>query len=870
MNLSDRIRSVMAIDPAAVEIDFRGEAITWGAIAELVAGIDRLLSAAGIGPAAPVGLLLRNRPEMFAAILATIASERCIVCVNPMQGEAKLAADLEALQAPALVATAGDWRSSVVRDAAQRTGSLAIALDRTAEPPAQSVPGLEQRGPGPHRGDAPGVAVEMLTSGTTGPPKRIQLRTDAFAKSLLGASHYESNRSEVPTLQKSFALISGPLVHIGGMFHCVKSAVDGRPVCLLERFDVEAWVDAVRRHRPKVTGLVPSAMKMVMDADVAPEDLSSLRAVTTGTAPLAPELQAAFEERYGIPVLITYGATEFAGAVAGWTIRDHRDFGASKRGSVGRAHPGCALRIVEPESGALLGIDETGLLEVLSEQAPAEGWVRTADRARIDADGFVWIEGRADGAINRGGFKIDPATVARSLERHPAIREAAVVGLPDERLGEVPVAVYELSEGAMQPTEEELLDFAREHLARYFVPTQIRAVDADSTHAVAQAEPARAPGALSRGLISMSRQRLRVGIVGVGWGALVHVPAFRAVEGFEVAAICSRRSERVAAAAERLDIADTSTDWGSFVEREDLDLIAVTPPVTLHREMSLAAIEAGKHLLCEKPLALTAEDARVIRDAAERRRTVAATCFELRWSRERLAIWDWVRSGALGEPYHLRIFQSAGYWHPDHAPQSDWMYRREEGGGYLMGLQSHDIDFALTLLGPPEAIAADVKTTVARRTLADGREIEVDADDTATLLIRFRSGATATLSSQVVGAHTSGARLELVGRDGTLVSDGREIRAGSAKQGDLTALPLSDREPASGVDLGQRRSAAMVRAQALMLEDWLPAFEGGDPARPIPTLRDGWRVQQLIDAARSSSEGAGWVPVASEASGAHG
>jgi predicted dehydrogenase len=365
----------------------------------------------------------------------------------------------------------------------------------------------------------------------------------------------------------------------------------------------------------------------------------------------------------------------------------------------------------------------------------------------------------------------------------------------------------------------------------------------------------------------MAKQNIRVGIIGVGWGALVHVPAFRAVDGFEVASLCSRQPERVAAAAKRLDITDTSTDWASFVERDDLDLIAVSPPVTLHREVSIAAIEAGKHLLCEKPLALTAEDARAILDAAERKGTVAATCFELRWNRERLAIWDWVRSGALGEPYHLRIFQSADYWHPKHAPQSDWMYRRDEGGGYLMGLQSHDIDFAIALLGEPEAIVADVKTTVARRTLADGREIEVDADDTATILIRFRSGATATLSSQVVGAHTSGARFELVGREGTLISDGKEIRAGSVKDADLAVMPFSNREPASGVDLGQRRSAAMVRAQALMLEDWRPALDGRDPARPIPTLRDGWRVQQLIDAARASSAGAGWVQVDSDDEG---
>ena len=352
---------------------------------------------------------------------------------------------------------------------------------------------------------------------------------------------------------------------------------------------------------------------------------------------------------------------------------------------------------------------------------------------------------------------------------------------------------------------------------------------------------------------------MRVGVVGVGWGALVHVPAYRAVEGFEVRALCSRQPDRVRAAADRLLVEDTSTDWRSFVERTDLDLISVSAPVTLHRDLAIATIEAGKHLLCEKPLALSGEQAREILDAAEKKGTIAATCFELRWSRERLAIWDWVRSGALGDPYHLRIHQSAGYWHPGHAPQSEWMYRREQGGGYLNGLQSHDIDFAIALLGEPKAVAADVKTTLPRRTMADGREVEVDADDTASILLRFAGGATAALVSSVVGANTAGTRFELVGSEGTILSNGSEIRAGTARDSGLSPLPFSSREPASGADVGDRRSSAMVRAMALMLEDWMPALDGKLPARPIPTLREGWRVQQVIDAARASSEGEGWV-----------
>ncbi len=478
MDLGQRVRSVMAIDPGAVAIEFEGVPVDWAMMTRLVDGIEGTLLESGVAAGESVGLLLRNRPEMVAAMLAAILNERCIVTINPQQGEAKLTEEIGSLRVSAIIGTVEDWTSSAVREAADLAGSVAIVLDRKAELPVRRVTTLEQPGPGPHHRASSGVAVEMLTSGTTGPPKRIELRAEALAKSLLSAEHYELNRPAEPTLRKTFAILSSPVVHVGGIFHCLKAAVDGRPICLLERFSVAAWREAIRRHRPKVASLVPSAMKMVMDANVPKADLTSLRAVTSGTAPLTPELQAAFEERYGIPVLAMYGATEFAGGVAGWSIRDHRDFGREKRGSVGRAHPGCELRVVDPESGGPVGTDEQGLLQVKGEQLPQSGWVGTSDLARIDSDGFLWILGRADGVINRGGFKVDPAAVARALECHDAIREAAVVGLPDERLGEVPVAVYELRGDVEAPSEEELSDFAKAHLTRYFVPTRFLAVDA--------------------------------------------------------------------------------------------------------------------------------------------------------------------------------------------------------------------------------------------------------------------------------------------------------------------------------------------------------------------------------------------------------
>src|SRR5262249_38365810 len=146
-----------------------------------------------------------------------------------------------------------------------------------------------------------------------------------------------------------------------------------------------------RRHQPATASLVPAALRMVLDADVPPDALRSIRSVVSGTAPLSPADAEAFLAKYGIPVLASYGATEFGGGVAGWNLADHRQFSAAKRGSVGRAHPGCELRVVAPENGEVLGADADGLLEVKAAQLGNGGtWVRTTDLARIDADGFLW------------------------------------------------------------------------------------------------------------------------------------------------------------------------------------------------------------------------------------------------------------------------------------------------------------------------------------------------------------------------------------------------------------------------------------------------------------------------------------------------
>ena len=464
--LAERIAAVLAIDPAVPAIEFAGRWRTWGELAATVESVAAHLPVAGTR----IGVLLRNRPAPVAFLLGALRAGACVVAIDPQRGAERIAHEVTALD---LACVAGE-----PDDLARLVGTESTATTLCARDVGSAVE-VRNKGAAEDRPTRPGVAVQMLTSGTTGPPKRIDLSYETLRRVLVGAKHYESNRDAGLRLRAGVAVVNSPLVHLGGLFRVLQCVTDGRSFALLERFTVGTWVDAVRRHRPATASLVPAALRMVLEADVDPADLSSVRSVISGTAPLSPDDAEAFLDKYRIPVLGSYAATEFGGGVAGWNLADHRAFWAAKRGSVGRAHEGCALRVVDPGDGHVLGVDTEGLLEVKAAQLGAgSAWIRTTDLARIDADGFLWILGRADRVIIRGGFKVRPDDVRAALERHPGVRGAAVVSRPDPRLGAVPVAAVELRDGQEPCTAQDLLAHAAATLARYELPAEIRIVDA--------------------------------------------------------------------------------------------------------------------------------------------------------------------------------------------------------------------------------------------------------------------------------------------------------------------------------------------------------------------------------------------------------
>ena len=218
---------------------------------------------------------------------------------------------------------------------------------------------------------------------------------------------------------------------------------------------------------------------LVDSADVT--DLAPLRYVRSITAPLSPLQGRRFADKFGVTVLNSYGQAEL-GEVVGWTVADAREH-PEKLGAAGRPHPGVQIKIVDDDgrtapTGAVgrLLVRSHQVGEGLGDRVDDDGYVDTGDLARTDGDGFVWIEGRASDVINRGGNKVFPDQVEEVLRLSPAVDDAAVVAVADERLGEVPVALVVALPGRI-PDAAALERLCREHLAPYKVPVAFTVVD---------------------------------------------------------------------------------------------------------------------------------------------------------------------------------------------------------------------------------------------------------------------------------------------------------------------------------------------------------------------------------------------------------
>ena len=446
--------------------------------------IAAALRGGGVEPGAAVGVMLPNGVDVIATLFGVWQAGGVYVPLNPRLTDDEVAHVLDSVEPVVIVTTA---------DRADRFAlPVVVAADDGALTSRNGIGATARR-------HDPDVALIQFTSGTTGRPKPVlllhsgvltlldgvitKLRAGAAAKPVGPDGTVAAPKPPMPNL------IPVSLSLWAGIYNVLFALRVGAAVVILDGFDPADFAATVRRHGIRSTVLPPAAMTMLAD-DPTIDDLAPLRFVRSITAPLSPLQARRFKDRFGIAVLNSYGQTEIGGEIVGWNAADSREHGEDKLGSVGRPHEGVTIRAVG-EDGTDVEAGEPGELWVLTPALSAgyadggdladrlspDGWFRTGDIGRVDAEGFVWIEGRVSSMINRGGLKVHPGEVEEVLRLDPAVADVAVVGAPDDRLGEVPWAFVVLAPGAaLEP--DALVALSREHLAPYKVPAGFEPIDA--------------------------------------------------------------------------------------------------------------------------------------------------------------------------------------------------------------------------------------------------------------------------------------------------------------------------------------------------------------------------------------------------------
>lgn len=471
-------------DPEAVALIARGESITYGALRERVGALRGGLVGLGLEPGDRVGIICANTPRFVESWLAALGAGLVAVPLNPTSPGPELTTELAAVGARA--ALVGELGAASARDIDRtavpalehlvefRAGDLdgAVAADDLAT--AEPTP-IVDRGPDD-------LAALMFTSGTAGSPRAAMLTHGNLLANL-------DQMQSVPGIARlpddvGFGLL--PMFHIFGLNVVLDGTlVAGSSLVLVERFDPMATLELIRdRGITLVTG--PPTMWAAWAAlpDAPTDAFARVRLGASGAARLSVEIARAIEERYGLRLHEGYGLTETSPVVTTAVGTD------APYGSIGRPLPGVEVRLVDDDGQDVLVGDDGEIWvrgpnvfpgywddrEATAAALDADGWLHTGDVAVVDDDGHLFIVDRAKDLIIVSGFNVYPAEVEAALASHPAVVEAAVVGVPHPHTGEAIRAFVVCAPGA-RVDEDELVAHVGTRLARYKCPNSVEVVD---------------------------------------------------------------------------------------------------------------------------------------------------------------------------------------------------------------------------------------------------------------------------------------------------------------------------------------------------------------------------------------------------------
>jgi len=340
------------------------------------------------------------------------------------------------------------------------------------------------------------ITILMYTAGTTGRPKGVPLRHDAFVSYVLGNVEPASPDAEERNL------LTVPLYHVAGIQAMLAAIYGGRTLVMMRQFEVKEWLDTVQQERATRAMLVPTMLKNIIDyQDFTKYDLSSLQVITYGAASMPFEvISKAIKVLPWVKFINAFGQTETASTITALGPEDHVIEGTEEEKakklkrlsqSIGKPLPDVEVKIVD-EQGKALPPFEIGEIvakgprimtgywqdEQKTKQAfTPDGWLITSDRGWMDEEGYVFLAGRGDDMIIRGGENISPEEVEDVLHSYPKVDEAAVIGVPDPEWGQQPRAIVVLKQG-QAATAEEIMEYCREKLASFKRPRSVVFVDA--------------------------------------------------------------------------------------------------------------------------------------------------------------------------------------------------------------------------------------------------------------------------------------------------------------------------------------------------------------------------------------------------------
>ncbi len=348
---------------------------------------------------------------------------------------------------------------------------------------------------------------------------------------------------------------------------------------------------------------------------------------------------------------------------------------------------------------------------------------------------------------------------------------------------------------------------------------------------------------------------IRIGIIGAGFARSTQIPGFKACSGARIVAIASARREHAEEVAREFGIEHVEDDWRALVDRDDIDLVSIVTPVVTHCEMTLAALDHGKAVLCEKPMAMNAAEALRMTERAREAGVLALIDHELRFLPGRVKMRELVRRGDIGRVRHGKLtFRSDS--RADPTRPWNWWSDVKQGGGALGAIGSHVIDSWRWLLGAEVSdVFGNLATHIRERKDEKGIVRQVTTDDEANVLVHFEGselteGATGNASMSLVEPGQPEHRLELFGTSGALrIEEGGELWHSKTGEGEWRRVETDRGELAPGMnDVGWARGFTTFSKQIVAsLREGATSVEGG------ATFADGYRTQLVLDAARQAN-----------------